>query len=228
MVLAAGVAVTVVLLAIILMLHHSGREVVPATWTPPPGWEEVPRKTAIPDGSGIFQKYEQMSGQELAKIWEPPPDSELVPESEIHEPHSWLRQRSSRQWCSKSPDDLSDTIVAFRVQFPNESWTPERDLEYTTLLAADAFHEIAKVAQRKGSSLPVWTPADIKLGIPPPPDYREPNPSGQQSIGADGWVEHCFCVVGMMTVVVTIGLCFRSLVGRYRRWKSPPPPPPKE
>jgi hypothetical protein len=47
-------------------------------------------------------------------------------------------------------------------------------LEYRTFLAADAFHEIAKVAQTKGSSLPVWTPADTKLGIPPPPDWKSP------------------------------------------------------
>jgi hypothetical protein len=168
--LAAGVAVIMALLVTILLFHHSGRGVA----TAPVDWEkELTSELGPPppDGSGIFQKYEQMSGQELAKIWEPPNDAELVPESEIHESHAWLRQRSARQWHSKNPDNLSNTITAFRVQFPNESWTEERELEYRNFLAADAFHQIAIVALRKRSSVSVWTPADTKLGIPPPPDY---------------------------------------------------------
>jgi hypothetical protein len=197
--LAAGVAVMVALLAIILLLNHSGRDVVstpkdipdwltteppsqdhskrgvataPVDWEkeatkilgPPPqvarksgesiDWEKElgdVRGPPPPDGSGIFQKYEKMSGQELAsrekrEHWME--KAELVPESEEHEPHSWLRQRSARQWCLKNPDKLSNTITAFRVQFPNESWTEERELEYRNFLAVGAFDQIAIVALR--------------------------------------------------------------------------------
>jgi hypothetical protein len=194
----AGVAVTVALLAGILLLHHSGRDVVPAPGTADlPGWlsatpphsgrdvtsapvdweKELADVPVLPGFSGIFQKYEQLSGEELASRikWETSKwlkEAELAPENTIHEPQQWLRQRSARQWSSKKPENLSNTIAAFRVQFPNESWTKEREQEYREFLATDAFDEIAKVALRKGSSEPVWTPADIKRGIPPPPDYK--------------------------------------------------------
>ena len=197
--LGAGVAVMVALLVTILLIHHSGRDVVSTPkdipdWltteppsqahsirgvtTAPVDWDaEFTRVLGPPppDGSGIFQKYEQMSGEKLSsRDWLD--KYPLTPESEIHEPHAWLRQRSARQWHSKNPDSLSNTITAFRAQFPNESWTKEREWEYRNFLAADAFYQIAKVAQREGSSVSVWTPADTKLGIPPPPGYGDQTP----------------------------------------------------
>jgi hypothetical protein len=70
-------------------------------------------------------------------------------------------------------------------------------------------------------------PAIVPSSISVVHSYQEPKSSAQQSSNTDGWVEHCFCVIGIMTVVVSIGLYSSSLVRKYRRWKSPPPPPKK-
>ena len=127
-----GLLLLVAVLGGVLLLQRSGRDIGP--------W---------PDNSNIFQKYEQMSGEELASKWKPPAADELVHESEIHDPHSWLRQRSARQWCSKNPDNLSNTITAFLAQFPNEPWTHEREWEYRAFLAAGAFYQLAERLRAK-------------------------------------------------------------------------------